>query len=241
MQPSTPSSYPTSVPTSSPTYYPSFHGQLKSCDEFAIFGSSAITFDGLKSDIPQGNVGIYPGTSITVATGSLGEVITNGEVPADRVSAKSCATTRLDVIVSGLNAPCTDSTRSVLSGSLEPGVYCAGTFWMAAGAKLDLVNTQIEPHPEWVFVAATTFITGAGAEVTVSGGHSDGVFWIVGTSATIGATTKMKGIILAAAAVTLNTGAEVIGHVIAGTAVTCASNCRVNLGHDLGRKLLRSA
>jgi hypothetical protein len=36
----------------------------------------------------------------------------------------------------------------------------------------------------------------------------------------------MKGTILAKAAITFNTGASILGHAIAGTAVTCASACQ---------------
>jgi hypothetical protein len=53
------------------------------------------------------------------------------------------------------------------------------------------------------------------------------VIWVLGTSATIGAHSEMKGSIMASAAITFNTGASLDGHAIAGSAVTCASNCNV--------------
>jgi hypothetical protein len=78
-----------------------------------------------------------------------------------------------------------------------------------------------------VFVAGSTFITGANAKIIIKSGLASNVLWILGTSATIGAYTEMKGTIMASAAITLNTGAIVDGHAIAGTTVTYASNCEV--------------
>lgn len=208
----------------------SFNGDIGECQNFAILVGSTVTFDGEPCSVPIGNVGVSPGTSITVATGTILQVIKSGIEEINTPSANSCALSRLTVIASGLAATCTGIVTSlgVLNGlSLPPGVYCHGTFSMAAGATVYLNGTGVT-NPQWVFVAGTTFITGIKANIVIIGGNPSNVFWVLGTSATIGAYTQMKGTILAKAAITLNTGASVIGHALAGTALTCASNCDVS-------------
>jgi hypothetical protein len=109
--------------------------------------------------------------------------------------------------------------------TLGPGIYCFETFSLSAGANVTLDGTK--GGGKWVFVAKSTFITGANAKVVTKGGLASNVLWVLGTSATIGAHSEMKGSIMASAAITFNTGASLDGHAIAGSAVTCASNCNV--------------
>jgi hypothetical protein len=215
---------PTEAPVQPPP--PPFAGELKTCDSFAVLASSTVTFSGAMSSIPKGNVGVYPGTSITVATGTINQVLATGVVPVDRNSAKECVATRTELISAGVHATCTSNPMPALVGSYSPGVHCAGTFTMAGTVILN--NPDNIGNPKWVFVATTTFITGANAKVTINGGDASNVYWIVGTSATIGLGTQMQGTILAAAAITLGTGSSLIGHALAGTAITCASNCHVS-------------
>jgi hypothetical protein len=198
------------------------------CADYAIFGSSAVTFAGVPSSV-YGNIGISPGTSITVATGPIANVLKTGIKEVNTPRSRECASHRLDVIYSAYDATCDVSNIGVLDGQkLTPGVYCFGTFSLSAGATLTLDGTQ--GGGKWVFVAATTFITGANAKVIIDGGLASDVIWVLGTSATIGAGTEMKGSIIASAAITLNSGSKVDGHAIAGTAVTCASHCHVSFG-----------
>jgi hypothetical protein len=62
--------------------------------------------------------------------------------------------------------------------------------------------------------------------VILSGGaKSTNVFWQVGSSATLGTTSVMKGTIMANSSITLNTGATLNGRALARIgAVTMAAN-----------------
>ena len=63
----------------------------------------------------------------------------------------------------------------------------------------------------------------------LNGGANDGVFWQVGSSATLGTSTLFAGNILADQSITLNTGASVLGSVIAlKGAVTLDTNTIFN-------------
>jgi hypothetical protein len=66
----------------------------------------------------------------------------------------------------------------------------------------------------------------SGRQVFLSGGaKASNIFWQVGSSATFGTTTVMKGTIMAYASVTLATGASLEGRALARTAsVTLDAN-----------------
>ncbi len=131
------------------------------------------------------------------------------------------------MIASGFDATCGVTNIGLLDGlTLVPGIYCFKTFVLSAGATLTLDGSK--GGGKWVFVAGSTFITGAKAKVVMKDGLASNVMWIQGTSATIGAHSVIEGTLMASAAITLNTGALINGHAIAGTAVTCASNCNVS-------------
>jgi hypothetical protein len=139
---------------------PSSVGVCGSCEEYAIFGSSTVTFDGVKSVISNGNIGLSPGTSITVASGTLADVLKNGRADINTPNARECAVQRLAVINSGLIATCGTSNISVLDGlTLLPGVYCFETFSLSASATVTLDGTNA--GGKWMFVAGSTLITGA--------------------------------------------------------------------------------
>ena len=119
--------------------------------------------------------------------------------------------------------------------ALPPGVYTvlAGASNLTGTLTLD---GQGNANAAWVFQMGSTLITSPGSAVNVvNTGSGAGVFWNVGSSATLDTTTSFQGNILALASITLNTGATIgCGRALADTgAVTmdmntigigCASN-----------------
>ncbi len=68
---------------------------------------------------------------------------------------------------------------------------------------------------------------GSGATVTLAGGAlPKNIFWQVagGTGVTLGTTSHMEGVILAAKAITVNTGATANSRFLAQSAVTLNAN-----------------
>jgi hypothetical protein len=62
---------------------------------------------------------------------------------------------------------------------------------------------------------SSTFTVGNGLKVTLAGGaNAANIFWQVGTSATLGTTSNVKGTIMADQSITLNTGAVLIGRAL---------------------------
>ena len=105
---------------------------------------------------------------------------------------------------------CVDLTGINLGGlTLTPGCY---TF--SSSALLSGVNPILRLNGAgfYYFVTGSTLTTATGSSVVLEGGATAGqVYWEIGSSATLGTGTVFNGNILAAVAITLNTGASMSG------------------------------
>ena len=133
----------------------------------------------------------------------------------------------------------TDLSGQNLGGlTLTPGVY----FFMSSAQLTGNVTLDFQglTNARFVFQIGSTLTTASNASVTVQNGSSNsGLYWLVGTSATLGTGTDFWGNILADQSITLNTGANIVcGRAIAlHAAVTMDGNKVSNNcanGGDLG-------
>jgi hypothetical protein len=93
--------------------------------------------------------------------------------------------------------------------TLFPGVYTvsAGISNLTGTLTLDGLGNA---NAFWVFQMPSTLITSPGSVVDViNTGAGAGLYWNVGSSATLDTTTSFQGNILALANITLNTGATI--------------------------------
>ncbi len=167
-----------------------------------------------------GDVGVYPGTAITgfppgtiLAPGGLHSADTQaGTGQTDLTTAYGVAAS-LTPTVSGL-ADLTSGTP------LGPGVY-SGNLSLTGSLTLSGSASSV-----WVFQASSTLLFGSGATVAITGGASAcNVFWQVGSSATLGSGSHIEGTVMANASITADTGATVVGRLLARTAaVTLDTN-----------------
>jgi hypothetical protein len=115
--------------------------------------------------------------------------------------------------------PTTATVPVELGGSTKtPGVYAspAGTFGITGTLTLD---AQGDPNAVFIFKAASTLITASASSVDlVNGARSSNIFWIVGSSATLGTYSILRGNILAMASITVTMGVTVDGRALARTA-----------------------
>src|ERR1700692_3870727 len=91
--------------------------------------------------------------------------------------------------------------------TLSPGVYTvpAGTTNLTGTLTL---NGQGNLNAFWVFQMPSTLITSPGSVVNViNTGAGAGLYWNVGSSATLDTTTSFEGNVLALTSITLDTGA----------------------------------
>lgn len=194
--------------------------QLGTAASFAVLGGSTITNTG--PTVISGDLGLSPGTAVTGFP--PGQV--NGTVhAADGVALQA----KNDLTAAYTDAAARPSTATVpveLGGTTRtPGVYdsAAGTFGITGTVTLD---GQGDPNAVFIFKAASTLITASASSVDLVGGaRSCNIFWVVGSSATLGTFSTLRGNVMALASITVTTGVTVDGR-------TLARNAAVTLDTD---------
>jgi uncharacterized protein (TIGR03437 family) len=113
--------------------------------------------------------------------------------------------------------------------TLTPGLYQSLSGLAITTGNLTL-DAKGDPNAVFVFQAASTLTTGAGNQIILAGGaQAYNVFWQVGTTVNLGASSVFNGSILANQSITLGSSASVIGRLAAITGtVTLQSNVVVS-------------
>ncbi len=198
---------------------------LDCAHDFVILAGSTVTSTG--NTIVYGDVGLSPGSAIT---GFPPGQVLNGTIHINDVlanNAKLCLTVAYnDAAGRTLNAIIV-SDGELGGKTLAPGLYrsAPGSFGIT-NSDLTL-DAQGDVNAVWLFqMPSSTLTVGNGRQVILAGGaQSKNIFWQVGSSATIGTTSVMKGTIMADQSITLNTGASLNGRALARiAAVTLNGN-----------------
>jgi hypothetical protein len=192
----------TVIVTTTPPVGPS----LGAAATYGILAGSAITCAGAPGQI-NADVGNYPGTAIT---GFPPCVITGTQHIGDATAqtAQGALTTAYDAVAA---MPCTATITADLGGTTLPvGVYCS-TSSVGLTGTLTLTGTATSV---FVIKAASTLTT-AGNVVMAGGAVASNVFWLVGSSATLGTGSAFKGNILAFQTITLAGNVTMVGRALA--------------------------
>lgn len=187
--------------------------------EFNILAASTITNTG--ATFITGDLGLYPGTSVTGFP--PGEV--DGSQNITDVVAQNAQTDALAAFTAFNLLTPTNSVGADIGGeTLVAGIYEVSSSLAITGTvTLDGLG---DPDAVFIFLIPSTFIPATNAIVSlVDGAQAGNVYWIVGSSATLSTDSFIKGNIIAQTSVTLNTHAELIGRAFALTgAVTLDDN-----------------
>lgn len=239
----------------SPT--PGFASILGTAENFAVLGSSTVSNTG--SSTVTGDLGLSPGPSAvgfaippanTVVEGPASTGLINGPGLvsgtihiADGVAelAQVDATTAWNGLK---NMPSTGNLTGLDLGTLlaplTSGVYHFDSSAQLTGALT--LDAQGLDNAFWVFQIESALTTASASSVAlINPGLNNGVFWQVGSSATLGTSTSFLGNILADQSITLTTNADILcGRALAlNGAVTMDTNdisaiCDETISRGLG-------
>ena len=180
---------------------------LGSADNFVVLAGSGITNTGTTTI--TGDVGTY---STTTETGFGSVTLTGTDHAGDSVTqaAKTDLTTAYNAAAG--RTPVTVATE--LGGtSPVPGVYNSADGKFVITGTITLTGNATDV---WIFQTVTTLITASSSQIIMGGtAKAANVYWVVGSSATLGTGTTFAGNILALTSITLTTGATVEGRTLA--------------------------
>lgn len=201
---------------------------------FTVLGASAVV--NVPTSSIGGNVGVWSSggaNSIAGFLSSPGSAVSDPQVTAgvvhagDTVAQSAQAQLTAAILNLGSMGPGTTLSLADMAGlTLTPGVYTvpAGTTNLSGALTLD---GQGNANAAWVFQMPSTLITSPNSVVNmINAGSGAGLFWNVGSSATIDTNTKFLGNILSLASITMNsTASDSCGRALASTGA-------VTLGHN---------
>lgn len=193
---------------------------LGAAASFAVLGGSSVTSSG--STIVTGNLGVSPGNTVTgFLPGAVKVGATFRNDSTARQAQRDAAAAYNDLAGKGCGS---DLSGQDLGGkTLRSGVYCFSSSAQLTGMLiLDAAN---DPNAVWIFRIGSTLTTTANSSVLMTnGGWGGNVFWQVGSSASLRASTTFVGNLLALTDITLGNGVTVSGRLISRGVVGLDTN-----------------
>jgi len=184
---------------------------LNTADSFAVLAGTTVT--NVDATIITGDLGVSPGSACTgfvAGTGcTLGAGIVNGTVDLGNAVALQA---QKDLSTAYTTEGSLPSTGAITGGNLTgltlgPGVYTVGAATSNLTGTLTLTDHGVAGSV-FVFQFSSTLITSPDSLINVAGlSPSDSVFWVVGSSATLGNNSAFDGNILALTDITFDPGA----------------------------------
>lgn len=216
---------------------------------FAVLAGTTITNTSSNVDqtLVMGNIGVYPGTAITGFVEAPAAATVSGKTycatgindPAPTMKAQIAAQhsyNELAALAPTNTFPAGDVDLGGLT--LQPGVYKFGSsaqISVSGTARTQdsgisngvlILDDTNDPNAVFVFQMGSTLTANVGTTIKMkSGGHDPNIYWIAGSSATVGVGATFEGNIIATTAITINTDASTDGRLFAlGAAVTMQYN-----------------
>jgi hypothetical protein len=192
---------------------------LGQATSFAILAGSTVTNTG--PTVINGGLGLSAGSSVT----GFPPGILNGESHVDDSVAVGAKHDLGIAFGNAFDQGCDKTLTGDLGNrTLVPGVYCYPSDAVLTGTLT--LDGKGDANAVFIFKFGSALTTASNSRVSVINGGACGVYWQVGSSATLGTDTAFVGTLMAYASITLNTRATIEpGRALAETAaVTMDSN-----------------
>jgi hypothetical protein len=194
---------------------------LGSAANFGILAGTGIncaisgTINGSNSNIgssPTATVGGFPPCTFTGSIPLPAVVATaKGDLTAAYLAAQAQVCNPLP-FPAGNNLSGIDLGFFGPANPLPPGTYCFSTTAGITGT----LQLNGSAAAVWTFQIGSALTTAVASQVLMGGGAiPDNVYWAVGSSATLGTSSVLRGNIMALASITLNNGATLLGRALA--------------------------
>jgi signal peptidase I len=196
---------------------------------YGILAYTSVTDNSASTDNSSvlGAIGTSPGRSVVNYSYQdvSGGFHLNDQSAINAMSAATAARTALN------QREVTATLASALSGTVTRGTYVSTTGFSVAGTVF--LDAKNDPSARFVFRSATTLTMAQGARIVlVNGARAENVWWIVGTTATLGGTTTTGSTTIAVGNYLVN-GAAVIrtafvsGRIVSITSTVTSANADV--------------
>jgi len=213
---------------------------LGTAGNFAILAETGVSTTG--STLITGDVGVSPVAASYLTGFSQTLFSTNAYSTSNLVTGKLYAAdyavptpANMTTAIGDMYIAYTDAAGRSLpdftelyAGDISGKTLAPGLYKWSTGV---LISTNVtlngNTNDVWIFQISGDLTMANAAQIILAGGAlPKNVFWQIGggTGVTIGTTSHFEGVILAAKAITLNTGASGNGRILAQTAVTMISN-----------------
>ncbi len=193
---------------------------LATASSYAVLAGSTITNTG--PSVISGDIGLAPGSSLVGFPPGLQSA---GSTNVDNAAATGAQTDLTNAYLDAASrVPFTTVTGDLGGTTLVSGVYQSASSLALTGTLT--LNGGGNAGSVFIFQAGSTFTAATGSQVVLeNGAQACNVFWQVGSSVTLGTTSQTAGTFMALTSITLDTGAQVSGRVLARNgAVTLDDN-----------------